>query len=461
MHRMAPWSERALRVALSIVLLCVPMQAGAGNLSILLCNNVNVDLFDCVDLVNLYNATDGDNWVNHTNWGSNDVDSWYGVIVDPLSGRVIALDLALNGLDGEFPPSWIGLQALQFLQLSSNALRGELPEYIGDLQSLTFLQVGFNILEGPLPDSLGNLTLLENLFLGGNQFSGPLPAGIGNLLQLEVLDVFSDSFDAGGRLTGPLPDLSGLTRLRRIGLDANRLEGPFPTYLDQMPMLEELRLRGNRLSGPLPANVGSLGQLRVLDLAGNQLIGAMPSTLGNLGALEELDLSFNDFTSTLPSALGDLAQLRVLRIAGNPLEARPQVTGPIPAALANLNQLEELNLEFNRLSGALPECLGDLGNLSVLSLQANDLVGPVPEAFSALGLNTLYLGLNFLDADQDDRLILSPTLQTWFNGIPNTVDIIAGLGFLDSLDQRPVVGDPDVVFASGFEGLPSNSCTGA
>jgi hypothetical protein len=73
------------------VCLAVSMSARAGNLSVLLCNDVNVPLFDCFDLVVLYNSTDGDNWLNNTNWGTPDVGSWYGVTVNPLTSRVIAL----------------------------------------------------------------------------------------------------------------------------------------------------------------------------------------------------------------------------------------------------------------------------------------------------------------------------------------------------------------------------------
>ena len=447
-------------IALALCL-ALPTPARAGNLSVLLCNNVNVPLFDCFDLVVLYNSTDGQNWNNNTNWGTPDVGSWHGVIVNPVTSRVISVDLALNGLDGTFPPEFRGLEALEFLQLSSNGLSGPLPAYLGNLTSLKLLQIGFNNLDGPIPESLGNLTQLDNLFLGGNRLSGPLPASIGNLTLLEVLDVFSDSFDSSGRLTGPLPDLSRLTRLRRLNLQNNRIEGPFPDYLDQMPDLESLRFDGNNLSGSLPSNLGALSELRTLNLAGNELGGAIPSSLGNLAQLEELDLSFNAFASTLPAALGNLSSLRRLRIAGAPvgfLADRQPVTGPIPASLANLALLEELDLGFNQLSGTLPECLGNLSSLTFLSLQVNDLEGPVPEAFTLLGLNVLYIGANLLDSGPNQQLSLTPTVQAWFDAIPDTVAAIPGFGFLSSTTQRANAGDPGAIFGDGFEAAPSNLC---
>ena len=438
------------------------MAAGTGNarayLDVTLCNSANVDLWDCFDLVSLYNATDGDNWTNNTNWGSPNVDSWHGVIVDGVSHRVIAIDLAINGLDGEFPPAMYGLQQLEFLQLSVNGLYGELPAYLGDLSSLEFLQVGSNDLQGSLPSSLGNLSRLENLYLTGNRLSGSIPASFGNLTRLEVLDISSDGMYPSERLSGPLPDLSGLTRLRRINLERNELDGPLPAYLGQLPLLEELRLWHNHFSGAIPASLGNLGNLRVLDLAENDLTGALPASLGNLGALEELDLSVNDFTSTLPPTLGNLAQLRTLNIRGSVFNPQMNLTGPIPASFANLGQLEEMNLAFNRLSGALPACLGNLDNLQAMNLQGNELIGAIPEAFTALKLQTLYLGLNFLDADGSGQLITTPTIETWLNGIPDTENYIVGFGWIDTRDQRIMPNDPDTVFISGFESAISSAC---
>jgi Leucine-rich repeat (LRR) protein len=456
-HRIRSTASAAL---LGLCVFAGSAPARAGNLDVQLCNTANVAVFDCFDLVVLYNATDGDNWTNNSHWGSPDVDAWHGVIVDPLSNRVISLDLAQNGLDGQFPPQMYGLQALRFLQLSGNGLDGPLPDYIGNLSALEFLQIGFNDLSGPLPASLGKLTQLDNLFLGGNRFSGPIPASIGNLTRLEVLDIFSDSVDAGSRLTGQLPDLSRLTRLRRLELEGNRLGGPLPAYLAQLTLLEDIRLRGNQFSGTLPAGLGNLANLRHLDLAANEFSGALPATLGNLGQLELLDLSSNAFTSNLPPSLGNLTRLRTLRIAGSPYEARQQITGTIPAALANLVQLEELDLAFNRLSGALPECLGELANLRLLSVQANDLVGAVPEAYTALDLDALYIGLNFLDADASGRLLTSPGIDAWLDTIPVTVDAIPGVGSIDSRDQRLAPVDADAVFGNGFESAAGSGCPG-
>lgn len=65
--------------------------------------------------------------------------------------------------------------------------------------------------------------------------------------------------------------------------------------------------------------------------------------------------------------------------------------GPIPESLSQLNKLEELWLNGNRLSGSIPEGLGCLTHLRELYLNANELVGGIPSSFSKLvnleGLN--------------------------------------------------------------------------
>ena len=54
-------------------------------------------------LMALYDATDGGNWTDNTNWGSDeDLGEWYGVTTDS-DGRVVKVVLEDNGLSGELP----------------------------------------------------------------------------------------------------------------------------------------------------------------------------------------------------------------------------------------------------------------------------------------------------------------------------------------------------------------------
>ena len=94
-------------------------------------------------LVALYNATDGANWKDNTNWLSDrPLGEWHGVTVQ--DGRVTALDL------------------------SDNQLTGTLPTELGNLSSLTKLDLSDNQLTGTLPDSFARLRALASFRFDGN-----------------------------------------------------------------------------------------------------------------------------------------------------------------------------------------------------------------------------------------------------------------------------------------------------
>lgn len=60
-------------------------------------------------LLALYNATDGANWENSTNWNTDAVLSdWYGVEVND-QGRVVSLSLYVNNLQGTSGTSRLAL----------------------------------------------------------------------------------------------------------------------------------------------------------------------------------------------------------------------------------------------------------------------------------------------------------------------------------------------------------------
>ena len=81
----------------------------------------------------LYEATDGPNWVNNTNWLSNKpLSEWFGVTSDK-NGRVTELRLGENGLTGEIPHALTNLHNLETLYLGGNALIGCIPSSLKDI----------------------------------------------------------------------------------------------------------------------------------------------------------------------------------------------------------------------------------------------------------------------------------------------------------------------------------------
>ena len=75
---------------------------------------------DRAPLVALYNATDGANWRDNTNWLSDaPIGEWGGVSTND-NGRVTALGLQGNQLRGETPPELGSLANLEWLGLGDN-----------------------------------------------------------------------------------------------------------------------------------------------------------------------------------------------------------------------------------------------------------------------------------------------------------------------------------------------------
>jgi Leucine-rich repeat (LRR) protein len=126
------------------------------------------------------------------------------------------------------------------------------------------------------------LQALEILYVHDNRL-GELPAWIGELRALTYLNAAENGLVE-------VPALEGLERLIELRLMHNAL-----TALPPLPAsLRELHLRGNAFTA-VPEAVRGLRELRVLDLRANRLAGPLPDWLAELPRLEKLDLRWNDF----------------------------------------------------------------------------------------------------------------------------------------------------------------------
>ena len=121
---------------------------------------------DRAALVALYNATDGANWIDNTNWLTDaPLGEWYGVETD-ATGRVVKLNLngafdyerqrpLPHGLSGTLPPELTTLSRLEVLELRRNNLTGTLPPEFGALAQLKMLDLAYNGLTGVVPPGTG------------------------------------------------------------------------------------------------------------------------------------------------------------------------------------------------------------------------------------------------------------------------------------------------------------------
>ena len=141
---------------------------------------------DRAALVALYNATDGANWRNNTNWlSARPLGEWYGVTTDG-TGRVVELDLGFGELTRALPPEIGNLSHLRNLDLYDNFdLTGPLPSEVGNLGRLESLGLTSTAIYGPLPASVCNLSNLAYLGLSWSEMRGPLPQCLINLSELD------------------------------------------------------------------------------------------------------------------------------------------------------------------------------------------------------------------------------------------------------------------------------------
>ena len=286
-------------------------------------------------LVTLYEATDGANWNDNTNWlSAAPLGEWYGVTTDD-DGRVVELILSQNQLSGEMPAVLGRLTDLEWLSLWGNQLQGEIPPTIGSLDNVHTLSLWANQFRGSIPAELGDMASLEWVALGINQLTGAIPPELGNLTTLTHMDFTLN------QLSGEIPaELGNLTNLVWLGFWANQLSGAIPPELGSLTNLTRLDLDHNRLSGAIPPELGSLVNLRILYLRENRLSGAIPPELGNLTSLTLLGLEQNQLIGEIPTELGNLTNLRTLLLAGN------ELTGCVPAGLEAVPQsdVDELGL---------------------------------------------------------------------------------------------------------------------
>ena len=291
---------------------------------------------DRAALVALYEATDGPNWVDNTNWLTDaSLGEWYGVDTN-AAGRVVRISLS-------------GLYDNETRRFNRHGLRGQLPVELVNLAALETLNLSENDLSGPIPPGLGGLSSLERMDLSGNDLSGAVPPELGGLSKLELLHLSEND------LSGAIPRaLGGLANLRWLYLSGNGLSGAIPPELGGLSSLESLNLSSNGLSGAIPPALGGLSNLRWLYLSGNGLSGAIPPELRRLSSLESLNLSSNGLSGGIPGELGDLANLK------------------------------RLDLGRNQLTGTIPPELGGLVNLVALSVNGNDIRGTVPPSFMKL-----------------------------------------------------------------------------
>ncbi|KAL3739596.1 hypothetical protein ACJRO7_020929 [Eucalyptus globulus] len=71
--------------------------------------------------------------------------------------------------------------------------------------------------------------------------------------------------------------------------------------------------QGNKLQGPVPEDICNIPSLAFLSLSSNELDGSMPLCIGNLTSLKELHLGSYQFTSTISNSLWSLNNIMMFK----------------------------------------------------------------------------------------------------------------------------------------------------
>lgn len=217
-------------------------------------NDINTDREYLIDL---YHATDGDNWHNNQGWlGEPGTEcDWYGVECGGSDGEVYGLFLKDNGLNGEIPDSLGNAGAMRFLYAGDNQLTGTLRIPAGSYESLISFHLertGISSIE--IEQGGGARLAWIDLYAAS---LSELPPGLSHLQNLDYADLrFND-------MTGRLPESLAQLDLKEFRLAGNRLTGSF------LPALEAMR---QELEEPRP-NDPDEGVL--LDLQGNRFTGTL------------------------------------------------------------------------------------------------------------------------------------------------------------------------------------------
>lgn len=377
-------------------------------------------------LMDLFEATGGEEWLHNEGWGNGmPSNNWYGIRVN-AKGRVIQLNLRDNNLRGQLPASFGNLSQLTYINLKQNHLTGVLPTTIGQMESLQYLllagrgidpppvkdyhpgkqdettneftgslppswgnlpniihiELSHNSLEGKLPASWGRMSTLRGLWLNGNGLSGTLPASLGSLTNLRNLTLSHNNF------VGDVPEAwAGMQALQFLRLNNNQLEGNFSKVFSKWRYLELFYLNKNKFSGPFPSFLvsGKLNRLTTIGLAHNNFSGPLPSLAPLLDAnIYVIELDNNHFNGQIPPEVTHMPKAVILSFGWN------EFTGPLPQrGWSNLHHLRFLRVTSNNLTGAIPSELPDNTDLRWLWFQDNDFTSADPMALASLSSRKL------------------------------------------------------------------------
>ena len=213
-------------------------------------------------------------------------------------------------------------------------------------------------------------------------------------------------------------------------------------------------LSGVTVTGCEEITEAHLGAITSLRIAVTEVAELQFGDFSGLGSLEDLDISSNDNLRTLPSGLfADLDMLEELDLQNNSLESlRSDV-------FSGLDRLRNIILDDNDLTTLRSDVFSGLFSLEDLSLRRNVLESLPPDVFSGLGS----LRRLFVTGNTKDNNVLESLPPDVFSGLDSLInlelhnngltslppDVFSGLGSLInlSLSDNALTSLPPDVFS--------------
>jgi len=233
-------------------------------------------------------ATNYTRWTKSSKWMKDDksVCEWHGI--NCTNGRVTAIVLKQNGLDGALPLELALLTELETFDVSGgrpdnyqgcgkNNLYNSSLEHVFGLTKLRDVNVEYACLGGTL-EGIGSMRAIESFQAHGNFITGTIPQEINQLVNVVILKLGRNP------ITGTLPLFTDLKKVVQFNCNFCALTGTFPEMFGHMPSLQVSYWDGNGFHGSLPTSIGLAKQLKRLSFNVNNFTGPIPESICGIPA---------------------------------------------------------------------------------------------------------------------------------------------------------------------------------
>ncbi|OZC06751.1 hypothetical protein X798_06255 [Onchocerca flexuosa] len=289
--------------------------------------------------------------------------------INNLKPILTELLLAFNRLT-EIPTHVLnGMSRLRHLDLSKNRIRYvqrlAFGKFDGTGTSLIKLNLAGNLIENITdPGAFLYMSSLAYLDLSHNRIRYINDNAFERLEDLESLSLQSNQLSQF-----PITALGNMKRLRYLLLDDNPIR-ILPDYvLYRLRYLQRLSLTRTKLqyitNRTFPGH--SVSNLRSLNLAFGHINYISTAAFKNMDSLEQLALNNNKLTSIQTLTFSSLRNLRQLTLAGNAINMTME------RSISDIPTLENLSLARNRLQQLRKATFVNLNNLEQLDLSYNQL----------------------------------------------------------------------------------------